>query len=254
MFSVVRTLTGMERHESFQCYTGRPGGPARRSRTWRRLADVWFSCLHCWGPEATARPRTWTLAPRWLTAPITIAAPTMLRGVFPGRASRGRHTCRLRWKATWVRTSCSKASTRCIWMIDGDCWDVPPARFQRQVDAEGVDDHQRRAFELLTSSRLADAIDLEREDASVRERYGQSQPTVGSFGGAPQSPQHLLLARRLVEVGVRCVTVAFGTWDWHGNREGPIDRLAKKYLPVFDHALAVFLDDLSKHTGLLERA
>ena len=65
----------------------------------------------------------------------------------------------------------------------------------------------------------------------------------------PQSPQHLLLARRLIEAGVRCVTVAFGAWDWHANREGTIEYLSK-YLPVFDRALAVFLQDLDQR-GLL---
>jgi len=83
-------------------------------------------------------------------------------------------------------------------------------------------------------------------------RYGESQNTDPSFGGAPQSARHLLLARRLVEAGVKCVTVAFGAWDWHSNREGPIAQLSKKYLPVFDHALSVFLDDLQDR-GLLER-
>jgi uncharacterized protein (DUF1501 family) len=52
---------------------------------------------------------------------------------------------------------------------------------------------------------------------------------------------------------VRCVTVAFGAWDWHGtDREGTIEHHAKKYLPVFDHALSVFLTDLEER-GLLER-
>ena len=45
-------------------------------------------------------------------------------------------------------------------------------------------------------------------------------------------------------MGVRCVTVSFGAWDWHANREGSIEYLSRKYLPVFDHALSVFLDDL----------
>jgi len=61
-----------------------------------------------------------------------------------------------------------------------------------------------------------------------------------------------LLARRLVEAGVRCVTVAFGAWDWHANREGNIEHLGKKYLPVFDQAIAALLADLHER-GLAER-
>ena len=94
-------------------------------------------------------------------------------------------------------------------------------------------------------------MNLDREPAEVLQRYGESQATDSSFGGAPQDPRHLLLARRLIEAGARCVTVAFGAWDWHANREGPIDVLSKKYLPVFDHAMAVFLEDLDQ-SGLLE--
>ena len=125
-------------------------------------------------------------------------------------------------------------------------------RSQQQIDGEGLDNFQDQAFEMLTSGRFAEAMDLEREPQSVRERYGALQKTDPSFGGAPQSPQHLLLARRLVEAGVRCVTVAFGAWDWHANREGSIEYLSKKYLPLFDQSLAVFLQDLDER-GLLEQ-
>src|SRR5207248_1242583 len=116
-----------------------------------------------------------------------------------------------------------------------------------------LDKFQQQAFEILTSSRLADALDLEKEDPKVRARYGEIQPTHPSYGGAPQSPQHLLLARRIVEAGVRCVTVAFGAWDWHGTeREGTLEDACKKYLPGFDHALSVFLSDLQER-GLLDK-
>jgi hypothetical protein len=125
------------------------------------------------------------------------------------------------------------------------------ARAEQQASDSGLDSFQKQAFGLLGSSRLAEALDLESEDPKVRERYGKVQKTDPSFGGAPQSPEHLLLARRLVEAGVRCVTVAFGAWDWHSNREGPIEQLSRKYLPVFDHALATFLQDLDER-GLLE--
>lgn len=124
-------------------------------------------------------------------------------------------------------------------------------RYQQEVESEGIDNFQRQAFGMLKSSRLAEALDLENEPRAMRDRYGETQKTDPSFGGAPQSPQHLLLTRRLIEAGVRCVSVAFGAWDWHANREGTIEYLSKKYLPVFDHALSVFLEDLDDR-GLLE--
>lgn len=123
---------------------------------------------------------------------------------------------------------------------------------QLNFTADGIDNFQEQAFQMLSSGRFAAAMDLEQESQAVRDRYGKLQKTDPSFGGAPQSPQHLLLARRLIEAGVRCVSVAFGAWDWHANREGTIEYLSRKYLPVFDHALAVFLQDLEER-GLLEQ-
>jgi len=124
-------------------------------------------------------------------------------------------------------------------------------RYQQQVDDGGLDGFQQQAFGLLTASKLADALNLDKEPARVRQRYGETQKTDPSFGGAPQSSSQLLLTRRLIEAGVRCVTVAFGAWDWHANREGTIEYLSKKYLPVFDNGLSVFLQDLDER-GLLE--
>jgi hypothetical protein len=124
-------------------------------------------------------------------------------------------------------------------------------RFQKRVPQEGLDSFHEQAFGLLTSSRLMDALDLGKEEPRVRERYGELQATDPAYGGAPQSPQHLLLARRLVEAGVRCVTVAFGAWDWHGNRDGNLEHHSKKYLPLFDRALATLVDDLHER-GLAE--
>mgnify|MGYP003309336047 CR=1 FL=1 len=121
---------------------------------------------------------------------------------------------------------------------------------QEKVENAGLDNIQKQAFGLLTANKLTEALDINKEPKKVLERYGKAQATDKAFGGAPQSAHHLLLARRLVEAGVRCVTVAFGAWDWHANREGSIEYLSKKYLPVFDHAVSVFLEDLEER-GLL---
>src|SRR5262249_53688495 len=102
--------------------------------------------------------------------------------------------------------------------------------YRRQVDgggaAEGIDTFQRQAFEVLTSSRLANALDLSREDCRVRSRYGLDR----EYPDERQGKTHLdqfLLARRVIEAGARCVTLAFSRWpffrvlrgahncDWH---------------------------------------
>ncbi len=251
-FSVVRTLVGMEnRHESFQCLTGRPGGRNGDNEPaggWPTLGSV-VSYLHGSGGQGTV--------------PYVDAGPKMSYRPYN---NRGVHDPS--GKVSWPGYT-GPAHTPLA--IEGDVrgdmvlQGIDPARFddrrrllaslarvERQIDAAGLDAFQQQALAMLTSNRLADALDLDQEDPQVRERYGSAQATDPSFGGAPQSPEHLLLARRLVEAGVRCVTVAFGAWDWHANREGTIEQLAGKYVPVLDRALAVLLDDLQER-GLLRR-
>jgi hypothetical protein len=126
---------------------------------------------------------------------------------------------------------------------------------RRQIDAsgtmEGMDRFSEQAFGLLTSSRLAEALDLSREDPRVVARYGTGNPAVFMDGnGAPRVPQSLLLARRLVEAGARVVTLNYSKWDWHGGRnaEGRADnsiflREAEDF-PVFDRCVSALVEDL----------
>ena len=114
--------------------------------------------------------------------------------------------------------------------------------FRRQVEAQeltGVDASYRRAFDVLTSRRLLDAFDLDREDPRLRDRYGRGS-SAHQGDGAPLWNDQLLLARRLVEAGVRCVTVAYGFWDTHGNNFNHL----RGNLPVFDQGVASLVDDL----------
>ena len=79
-------------------------------------------------------------------------------------------------------------------------------RLRRDIDSarsyEAVDTIQQRAIDILTSSRLAQAFDLSREDPRTLERYGKGDPKKHA-DGAPLNLQHFLLARRLVEAGCR---------------------------------------------------
>lgn len=253
-FSVVRTLTGMQnRHESFQCYTGRPGGRSGDNEPasgWPSLGSVVSKTL---GPSRPAVP------------PYVDAATSMGYGPYnntgahdpPGPVSWPGFTGsqhvpfalagNIKTDLTLHGIDLRRLDDRRLLLdeIRGQVARNEPTRHDEFAH------YQQQAFGMLTSNAVAEAIDLDREDPKTRQRYGKAQPTDSSFGGAPQDPQRLLLARRLVEAGVRCVTVAFGAWDWHANREGPIDQLSKKYLPIFDHALTVFLCDLQER-GLLD--
>lgn len=95
--------------------------------------------------------------------------------------------------------------------------------FNRKVDAtglmDGMDTFQQQAFGVLTSSALADALDVSKEPQAVRDRYGYGTEK-HQGDGAPRLMQQFLAARRLVEAGVRCVTLSFSFWDYHGGNRG----------------------------------
>ena len=75
---------------------------------------------------------------------------------------------------------------------------------------EAIDSFNQRAIGVITSSKLADALRTEKEDAKVKERYGLDRN-----GGGEN--QRFLLARRLIETGVRAVSFSWGGWDTHGD-------------------------------------
>jgi hypothetical protein len=118
-------------------------------------------------------------------------------------------------------------------------------RLRRNLDSggmmRGMDSFHQQAFGVLTSRRLAEALDLTREDPRVRDRYGRGDPRVEpTLKAAPRMMEPLLLARRLVEAGARCVTVAFGAWDWHEKNFVNL----KLDLPMFDQGVAALVSDL----------
>lgn len=107
------------------------------------------------------------------------------------------------------------------------------------LETPAMDSNYQRAFDVLTSSKMVNALDVEQEDPQIRERYGKgSSKHLGD--GAPMWNDQLLQARRLVEAGVRCVTVAYGFWDTHGNNFGHL----KKHLPLFDQGISALIEDI----------
>jgi hypothetical protein len=112
------------------------------------------------------------------------------------------------------------------------------------LDASGtyrsIDAMTERALGVLTSSRLLEALDLSRESEKVRERYGDGKPYKYQYDGAPTVNEQLLLARRLVEAGVRCVTLSYGRWDSHGKNFD----LVRDHGGKLDQGLSALIDDL----------
>jgi uncharacterized protein (DUF1501 family) len=105
--------------------------------------------------------------------------------------------------------------------------------------ANALGTFQRQALDILRSNRTRDALNLGREQHSVRERYGR-----------PEFAQGCLAARRLIEAGVRFVTVRseFNTWDTHNQN---FSILRTRNLPQLDQALSALIRDLDEH-GLLD--
>jgi hypothetical protein len=126
-------------------------------------------------------------------------------------------------------------------------------RLRADIDNSGTmsafDKYGQQAVEMLTSGRVRDALDIAREPAATREKYGKHLWC-----------QQTLLARRLVEAGVAFVTLdlsyhtASGTWDTHGDNIPPYGGIKKglgPLLPLFDHLITTLTDDL-RARGLLD--
>lgn len=121
-------------------------------------------------------------------------------------------------------------------------------QLEKSEDAKLLDTNFEQAYSIVSSTNAREAFDLGKEPDDLRDRYGRNK-----FG------QGCLLARRLIERGVRFVTVnmfetVFNeiTWDIHGSAPfSPIECYSNLVGPMFDHAYSSLLSDLSER-GLLE--
>jgi hypothetical protein len=105
-------------------------------------------------------------------------------------------------------------------------------QMRRDVDATGtmagLDAFAQRAFDIVTSGAIRKALDVTQEDPRTRDRYGKAK--------------QFLLARRLVEAGVGCVTLAIGGWDTHSDNF----KTMKRQLPEVDNAVSTLVEDLHR--------
>lgn len=236
--AVIRSVVGSSGgHESFQCFTG-----------WSQDSLRSIGGRPCLGSVVSK-----------LRGPVDPAVPP-----FVGLAERTGHT-------PWSDPGATGflGSTHAPFKPDGPALEnMKPrvttehltdrrkllARFdalKRERDSGGVlagaDSATELAFDVLTSSRLIDALDLSKEDPRVRDRYGSGKPYKFQYDGAPTVNEHLLVARRLVEAGARCVTLTFGRWDSHGDNFG----LVRDHGAKLDQALSALIEDLDAR-GMLD--
>jgi Protein of unknown function (DUF1501) len=109
--------------------------------------------------------------------------------------------------------------------------DVQPAAF------DALDEHYKAALTMITAPETKRAFEIDKEDAKLRDKYGRHR-----FG------QSCLLARRLIQAGVRFVTVTDGGWDTHQNN---FKSLKTRLLPPVDQGLPALLADL-RDRGMLD--
>lgn len=102
-------------------------------------------------------------------------------------------------------------------------------RVEGNDQIKAFDQFQQRATEMVLSGEARDAFAIDKEDGTLRDRYGRT-----TFG------QSCLLARRLVERGVTFVTVNSGGWDHHAKIWTGLDRM----LPDFDRGFSALIDDM----------
>ena len=110
-------------------------------------------------------------------------------------------------------------------------------KYQENSDSlAAMDSFYQKAYDLISSPKAKEAFALDKEPQVMKEAYGLNQ-----------AGQRLLMARRLVEAGVRFVSVTYGGWDMHTGIAGGMS----KQLPQFDQAYATLINDLDQR-GLLD--
>ena len=124
---------------------------------------------------------------------------------------------------------------------------------RREIDAIGsmgaFDTFTQQAYGILTSGKFAEAMDLSKEDPRIVSKYVpmMKEKELAFFTSeGPQAAKKLLLARRLIEVGVRVVNVSLSDFDTHSKN---FPRM-KQLVPIFDHAIAALIKDLEER-GLI---
>lgn len=118
--------------------------------------------------------------------------------------------------------------------------------FRRDADTSGVmesmDTYSQQAMGILTTTKLADALDLSKEDPATVARYGKSQEKF-QRDGAPKMIENFCVARRLVEAGARYVSLNYSRWDWHGG-DGMNFPRSREEFPLLDQGLSALVTDL----------
>ena len=217
-------------HDSFICYTGRtvqkqpPGG-------WPSIGSTISRVL---GSSNRAVPPFFGLAPDAGHPPYGSPGHPGFLGVSQGAF---RPSGPIRKNMTPNAINAVHLSDRTGLLKD---FDLIRSDLETRGKLDGLDALRRQSLEILTSSRMVEALDLSKEPQAVRDRYGTGDPK--NYGdGAPRNLEHFLMARRLVEAGARVVTLNFGRWDFHSSN---FSECKNTHFPWFDHGMHALISDL----------
>jgi len=233
-FAIIRSLVGAEgRHDSFECCTGHHFRGSQPQGGWPSMGSA-LARLN--GPVDPSVPPYVDLSHKMAHDPWNIKGPGFL-GV---SETPFRPDGPSMQNMTLSDVSSERLDARANLLAGLD-------RFRRKADAEleagSSDNFTEQALGVLTSSKLVEALDLEREDPRVRARYGKDNPDVLGYKhemGYQAMMSRFLQARRLVEAGARCVTCSFAHFDWHGGNFNN----ARKVVPLLDQGVAALVEDL----------
>jgi hypothetical protein len=236
---VVRSVVGCEgAHDGFQCLTG---WNRRNLETIGGRPAIGSVLGRLYGPKDPSIPASVALADRTSHVPWSEPGPAgFLGAAYQPFRPNGKGMEDL----TLNGVTLERLSDRRTLLTSLDS-------LKRKADAggmmQGVDAFTDAAFGVLTSSRLADALDISKEPAEIRERYGDGKPFKYQYDGAPTCNDHILMARRLVEAGVRSVTLSYGRWDSHGQNFDLVRDHGRK----LDQAVSALVLDLEER-GMLK--
>jgi hypothetical protein len=232
-FAVIRSVVGAkDHHDAFQCMTGWTKDSLRTLGGRPSMGSV---LARLQGPVDPSVPAFAGLAKRTKHVPWSdCGKPGFLGPAYTPFKPEGQGMADL----TLRGISREQLTNRKLLLTSFDT-------LRRDIDVNGsllgMDASLQSALGVLTSSKLLEALDLSREDPRVRARYGDGKPYKYQYDGAPTVNDQLLLARRLVEVGVRCVTLSYGRWDSHGQNFD----LVRDHGAKLDQGLSALVDDLS---------
>ena len=235
-FAIIRSLSDAQSgHDAIQCYTGRTHAGRVPAGGWPQLGSA---VAKLQGSATPAAPPFVSLCYTCTHGPYNEPGPGFLGAAYNGfQPLGGTKNDMVLQGITTDRLEDRKS------LLDS------MDRFRRADDDSGtmagLDAFTQQAMGVLTSSALANALDLSQEDPRVVERYGTGDPTKFMDGnGAPRVPQSFLAARRLIEAGARVVTVNYSKWDWHGGNNNSIFKREREDFPVFDQGITALVEDL----------